>query len=245
MAMEDSWAKSIKIINAPPFHLAILFLGISPTNMLTLEQKHTCVRVLIAALLRKGEWTQSECPLFSPWMNELSCMCAQSLQSCPTLCNPMDHSPPGSSVHEILKARILEWIAMPFSRGSSQPRDRTRTCLYCRWIIYPLSHLGSRELSHIHPLWENHICAKSSKAPLHTLRQELQDAPGRTTCLTEINALPVCGNQKYKADTQETDKNRASAGRSHQVAGDGRRHAPPGHFFFFFYFFLTMRHAGS
>ena len=53
MAMEDSWATSIKIINAPPFHLAILFLGISPTNMLTLEQKHTCVRVLLQHCLER------------------------------------------------------------------------------------------------------------------------------------------------------------------------------------------------
>ena len=44
-------------------------------------------------------------------------------QSCPTLCNPMDCSPPGSSVHGLLQARILEWIAIHFSRGSSQPRD--------------------------------------------------------------------------------------------------------------------------
>ena len=42
---------------------------------------------------------------------------------CPTLCKPMDCSPPGSSVHGILQARILEWVAIPFSRGSSQPRD--------------------------------------------------------------------------------------------------------------------------
>ena len=46
-------------------------------------------------------------------------------QLCPTLCNPMDCSPPGSSVHGILQARILEWVAMPSSRGSSQPRDGT------------------------------------------------------------------------------------------------------------------------
>ena len=46
-------------------------------------------------------------------------------QLCPTLCNPMDCSPPGSSVHGILQARILEWVAISFSRGSSQPRDQT------------------------------------------------------------------------------------------------------------------------
>ena len=44
---------------------------------------------------------------------------AQSLQSCPTLCYPMDCSPPGSSVHGILHARILEWVAVPSCRGSS------------------------------------------------------------------------------------------------------------------------------
>ena len=44
----------------------------------------------------------------------------------PTLCDPMDCSPPGSSVHGILQARILEWVAIPFSRGSSTPRDQTQ-----------------------------------------------------------------------------------------------------------------------
>ena len=51
------------------------------------------------------------------------------LQSCPTLCDPMDCSPPGSSVQGILQARILEWVALPSSRGSSSPRDRT--CISC------------------------------------------------------------------------------------------------------------------
>ena len=46
-------------------------------------------------------------------------------QSCLTLCEPMDYSPPGSSVHVILQARILEWAVISFSRGSSQPRDQT------------------------------------------------------------------------------------------------------------------------
>ena len=46
-------------------------------------------------------------------------MHAWSLQSCPTLCNPMDYSLSGSSVHEILQARVLEWVAISFTRGSS------------------------------------------------------------------------------------------------------------------------------
>ena len=47
-------------------------------------------------------------------------------QSCLTLCNPMDCSMPASSVHGIFQARLLEWVAISFSRGSSRPRDRTQ-----------------------------------------------------------------------------------------------------------------------
>ena len=47
----------------------------------------------------------------------------KSAQSCSTLCDPVDCSPPGSSVHEILQARVLEWVAISFSRRSSRPRD--------------------------------------------------------------------------------------------------------------------------
>ena len=54
----------------------------------------------------------------------LLCMHACSVaQSCPTLCNPMDCSPPGSSVPGILQARILEWVAISYSQESFQPRD--------------------------------------------------------------------------------------------------------------------------
>ena len=53
------------------------------------------------------------------------CMGAESIQLCLTLCSSLDCSPPGFLVHGILQAIILEWVAMPSSRGSSQPRDRT------------------------------------------------------------------------------------------------------------------------
>ena len=52
-------------------------------------------------------------------------LCAKSLQSCWTLCDPRDHSLPGSSVHGSLQTRALEWIAIPFFRESSQPRNWT------------------------------------------------------------------------------------------------------------------------
>ena len=48
------------------------------------------------------------------------------VQSCPTICHPTDYSLPGSSLHGILKERIMEWVAIAFSRGSSRPRDQTR-----------------------------------------------------------------------------------------------------------------------
>ena len=67
-------------------------------------------------------------------------------QLCPTLRDPMDCSPPGSSVHGISQARTLEQVAISFSRGSSQPRDRTHVLLrLLHWQVdsLPLSHLGN------------------------------------------------------------------------------------------------------
>ena len=60
------------------------------------------------------------------WWEQNTAKWSEVAQSCPTLCDPVDCSPPGSSVHGILQARILEWVAISFSRGSSRPRDRTQ-----------------------------------------------------------------------------------------------------------------------
>ena len=63
---------------------------------------------------------------------EYTCLPAKSPQLCPTLCDSMDCSLPDSSVHGILQTRILEWAAMPSSRGSSLSRDQTRiSCNFC------------------------------------------------------------------------------------------------------------------
>ena len=64
------------------------------------------------------------------------CACTQS---CPTLCGPMDCRPPGSSIHGILQAKVLKWVAISYSRGSSQSRDQTHVC-YCllHWQGGPL-----------------------------------------------------------------------------------------------------------
>ena len=63
--------------------------------------------------------------LLSLWLCFSVYVCVLVAKSCLTLCDPMDCGPPGSSVHGMLQARILEWVAILFSRGSSRPRDRT------------------------------------------------------------------------------------------------------------------------
>ena len=56
-------------------------------------------------------------------------------QSCPTLCNPVECSLPDSSIHGILQTRILEWVSIPFSRGSSRPRDQIQvSCIAGRCL---------------------------------------------------------------------------------------------------------------
>ena len=82
-------------------------------------------------------------------------------QSCPTLCDPMDCSPPGSSVHEIFQARILEWVAISFSRGSSQPRDWTWvSCtagrFFTNWATREAMYMKSIVLIIIAKSWKQH-----------------------------------------------------------------------------------------
>ena len=70
-------------------------------------------------------------------------------QPCPALCDPVDSSPPDSSVHGIFQARILEWVAISYCRASSQPRDQTRvSCISCigRQDSLPLATSGKPTL---------------------------------------------------------------------------------------------------
>ena len=78
--------------------------------------------------------------LFLPYNNlKVKVLAAQS---CLTFCNPMDCIPPGAFVHGILQARILEWVPIPFSKGSSLPRYGTQVhCMVGRF--FNLSHRGS------------------------------------------------------------------------------------------------------
>ena len=75
-------------------------------------------------------------------------MPAKLLHLCPTLGDPMNCSPTGSSVHVILQGGILEWVAMPFFRGSSRPRNRTRVSYiscFGRRVLYQQCHLKAHE----------------------------------------------------------------------------------------------------
>ena len=113
---------------------------------LTLCQNHwkgLLKQTLLACILRAPGsvclgWACQLELLISTLLVYHACMQAKLLQSCPTLCNPMDHSLPGSIVPEILQARILEWVAMSSSMGSSWPSDWTRLSYVSyigRWIL--------------------------------------------------------------------------------------------------------------
>ena len=72
------------------------------------------------------------------YTNRCDCVCVLNCSSCPTLCDPMDYSPPVSSVHGIFQARVPEWVAFIFPTQGSNPGIP-----YCGQTLYPLSHQGS------------------------------------------------------------------------------------------------------
>ena len=101
------------------------------------------------------------------------------LQSCPTLCNTMDGSLPGSSVHGILQARILEWVAVPSSRGPPWPRDQTRiSCISSigRGVLLPLAIWEARSPKQKH--CQGHALSRDSGEDFVWLMAE---SPGSST----------------------------------------------------------------
>ena len=123
-------------------------------------------------------------------LHTLSSDCAESAQSCLTLCAPMDCSPQGSSVHGILQARILEWVSISTSRGCS-PRDRA-----CVSYLSALAggffttkrHLGSRYMAG----GNNTQCSCSesslSELPLDPVTLHLDKHPKEWNTDIQINA---------------------------------------------------------
>ena len=109
--------------------------------------------------LVKPSWKGCKSRTIWTGIRVLSLIHAKSLQSCPTLCNPIDGSPPGSPIPGILQARTLEWVAMPSSRGSSLPRDQTGNLLHLlHWqagslplapLYFPWKKVKVKSLSHV------------------------------------------------------------------------------------------------
>ena len=79
-----------------------------------------------------------------------------------TLCDPMDYSPPESSVHETFQARLLEWVAIAYSRRSSPPVDQTHVSCIGRWILY---HFDTWEAQNYHMTQQSHYRAYTLRKP--------------------------------------------------------------------------------
>ena len=127
LSSSATWAGTQPINVAENIHLKLTIGWISSCYLASSKrEKQNKIRQLTK--------TSSSSTFLYRWVH------AKSLQ-CLTLCSPMDNSLPGSSVHGILRARILEWAAVPSSRGSSWPRDRT-----CIWYIYLYWQVGSLPL---------------------------------------------------------------------------------------------------
>ena len=129
----------IKLLYDSAFHFWV-FSQKKKNN--TLNQEDTCTPIFTAALMTiPNTWKQPKCPMWYEYLYTMEYYSAikkeilpsattqmdldgiVSIQLCLTLCNPIDYSLPGFSIHGIFQARILEQVAISFSRGSSQPRD--------------------------------------------------------------------------------------------------------------------------
>ena len=98
---------------------------------------------------------------------EYACMHAKLLQSCLTLCDPMNCSPPASSVHGILQAGILEWVAIPSSRGSSPPRDQAWVSRIAGKLLYLIKlpckkYKIKLSFKHLQKLWKQGLIITKS-----------------------------------------------------------------------------------
>ena len=134
-------------------------------------------------------------------------MCAKSLQSCLTLCNPMDCSPPGSSVHGTLQARILEWIAMPSSRGCSQPKDQTQVSLHLpHWQVSSVPLAAPEKTSLVaqmikNAMWETWVLSLGWEDPLEEGMATHSSTPAwRIPRTEEPGGLQSMGSQRVRHD---------------------------------------------
>ena len=124
--------------------LQCVLRSISPMELSISKAVHSQVCSVNAVLSIPSLEIQCMCVCVSVCVRV--CACVKSLQLSLTFCDPLDYSPPVSSVHGIFQARIPEWVAISSSRGSSQPKDQTHvsyvSCIG-RQLLYYYHHLGS------------------------------------------------------------------------------------------------------
>ena len=150
------------------------------------------------ALMQEKRATKSEMAGGHHWLIGHAC-CAKSLQSCPTLCNAMGWSPPGSSVHGILQARILEWVDSLASRGSSRPMSRTRLLHLLHWQVgsLPLAPPGKPQYMSLNRLWEIVKDREAWRAGVHGVTRS-QTWLSNWTATKETQSLPRLNRQEIK-----------------------------------------------
>ena len=123
-------------IQKTPSDIRVTHIATPQDNLLDLQNLKIKVQVKLAPETWREDRVVVECVCVCVCV----CVCARaSAQSCLTLCEPVDRSPPDLSAHGISQERILEWVAISFSRGSSRPRDQTCiSCISCsgRLILY-------------------------------------------------------------------------------------------------------------
>ena len=133
-----------------------------------------------------------------------ACKSAQLLSQGPTFCNPMDCSLPGSSAHGILQARILEWVAIFSSRGSSQPRDWIcDSCVFCigRQILY---HWATWE-AHI----PSHVFLQKGEGGFMRRRREGHRWKSRSIMTTEAGTGVMQSKSRKASSHEKLDKARS------------------------------------
>ena len=147
--------KNIQLSNIHLLNDPQALLNKSKTELLSYPDEKSCLDGFFCLLLKSSSWASGYRAISSRYISSSlhaspsplppllfrtprSPVCMCYAQPCPTLYNPMDRSPPGSSDRGIILQTILEWVAISYSRGSSWPWDQShilRVCWTGRWIL--------------------------------------------------------------------------------------------------------------